>query len=118
LDHVRISTARPLDLFGENGSVLRLNLRYFVGSLRDPQRFPGTLLTGARAQLDLFDQLELGGTRLLQLCGDGAPSCSFGQFLEEHFVRQSGPTGAGISNNRLSFDISYLFKALRGARAY
>jgi hypothetical protein len=118
LDHVRISTARPLDLIGDNGSILRLNLRYFVARLRDPQRFSGTLLTGARAQLDLFEGLELGGTRLLQLGGDGAPSFSFGEFILEHFIRQSGPTGAGISNNRLSFDIAYSFRALRGARAY
>jgi len=55
LDHVRISTARPLDLIGDNGSILRLNLRYFVARLRDPQRYHGTLLTGARAQLDLFE---------------------------------------------------------------
>jgi len=118
LDHVRISTARPLNLIGENGSILRLSLRYFVGVLRDPQRFHRTLVTGSRAQLDLFDGLELGGTRLLQLGGAGAPSFTFGQFVAEHFVRQSGPTGVGISNNRLSFDISYVFRALRGARAY
>jgi hypothetical protein len=118
LDHVRISTARPLNLIGENGSILRLSLRYFVGVLRDPQRFHHTLVTGSRAQLDLFDGLELGGTRLLQLGGDGAPSFTFGQFVAEHFIRQSGPTGVGISNNRLSFDISYSFRALRGARAY
>src|SRR5216684_4169141 len=43
LDHVRISTARPLNLIGENGSILRLSLRYFVGVLRDPQRFHRTL---------------------------------------------------------------------------
>ncbi len=118
LDHVRISTARPLDLIGDHGSILRLSLRYFVGVLRDPQRFHRTLVTGSRAQLDLFDGLELGGTRLLQLGGAGAPSFTFGQFVAEHFIRQSGPTGVGISNNRLSFDISYVFRALRGARAY
>jgi len=118
LDHVRISTARPLDLLGDRGSILRLSLRYFIARLRDPQRFHGTLLTGARAQLVLFDQLELGGTRFLQLGGDGAPSFTLGQFVLEHFVRQTGPDGAGISNNRLSFDISYVFGPLRGARAY
>ncbi len=118
LDHVRISTARPLNLIGDHGSILRLSLRYFVGVLRDPQRFHRTLVTGSRAQLDLFDGLELGGTRLLQLGGAGAPSFTFGQFVAEHFVRQTGPGGAGISNNRLSFDISYVFRRLRGARAY
>jgi hypothetical protein len=115
---LRISTARPLNLLGENGSILRLSLRYFVAVLRDPQRFHHTLLTGSRAQLDLFDGLELGGTRLLQLGGDGAPSFTFGQFVAEHFFRHSGATGVGISNNRLSFDISYTLRALRGARAY
>jgi hypothetical protein len=118
LDHARISTARPLDLIGDHGSILRLSLRYFVGVLRDPQRFHHTLVTGSRAQFDLFDGLELGGTRLLQLGGDGAPSFTFGEFLLEHLIRQSGPSGVGISNNRLSFDISYAFRALRGARAY
>src|SRR5437868_420740 len=119
LDQVRISTSHPLNVLGENGSLLRFSARYFVARLRDPQRFHGTLLTGARAQLDWFDGLEFGGTRLLQLGGEGAPDFGgLGGFIKEHFIRQSGPTGVGVSNNRLSFDASYAFRSLRGARLY
>jgi hypothetical protein len=118
-DHARISTAHPIDILGENGSLLRLSLRYFIARLRDPQRFHGTLLTGSRAQIDLFDGLEVGGTRLLQLGGEGAPGFGgLGGFIVEHFRRQTGPTGAGVSNNRLSFDAAYVFRGLRGARVY
>ena len=115
LDHVRISTSHPLELGTE---AVRLSLRYFVARLRDPQRFHGTLLTGARAQLDLFEGLQLGGTRLLELGGDGAPSFTFGQFVLEHLFRQGSSQGAGISNNRLSFDAAYTAKSLRGTRVY
>jgi hypothetical protein len=118
LDHIRISTARPLDLLGHRGSILRLSLRYFVARLRDPQRFKGTLLTGSRGQIDLFDSLSLGGTRLLQLGGDGAPSLTFREFVLEHFKRQGDPNSAGLSNNRISFDASYTVRPLRGLRAY
>ena len=115
LDHVRISTSHPLELGTE---AVRISLRYFVARLRDPQRFHGTLLTGGRAQLDLFEGLELGGTRLLELGGDGAPSFTFGQFVLEHLFRQGSSQGAGISNNRLSFDAAYTAKSLRGTRFY
>jgi len=115
LDHARISTSHPLEL---GTKALRLSLRYFVARLRDPQRFHGTLLTGARAQIDLFESLELGGTRLLELGGDGAPPFTFGQFVLEHLFRQGKAQGAGISNNRLSFDAAYTAKSLRGTRVY
>ncbi|MFL5409470.1 MAG: capsule assembly Wzi family protein, partial [Myxococcales bacterium] len=118
LDHVRVSTAHPVDLIGERGSVLRLNVRYLLGRLRDPQRFPGTLVTAARMQFDIADALELGGTRLLELGGEGAPPVTFREFVLEHFSRQTGASGAGISNNRLGFDASYTFRKLRGVRAY
>ena len=85
-------------------SWLKLSLLYFIDVLRDPQKFHDALLDCTRAQLDFFDRVSLGGSRLLQLGGDGAPDYGgFSGFVSEHFGRTS--TGAA-ENNRLSFDVA------------
>lgn len=95
---------------------VRLSLFYFLDRLRPPQRFTGTLLDGARAQLDFGNRFQLGGSRLLQLGGQGAPP--FGGlegFVLEHFGREDG---GDAENNRLSFDASLHIPELRSARLY
>jgi len=52
---------------------VRISLLYFIDRLRQPQTFPGTLLDCARAQLDFGQRVQLGGSRMLELGGDGAP---------------------------------------------
>lgn len=87
-------------------SWLKLSLLYFIDRLRDPQTFPGTLLDCTRAQLDFFDAVSLGGSRLLQIGGDGAPYYGgFSGWIWEHFGREAANT-AGPENNRLSFDLA------------
>jgi hypothetical protein len=82
------------------------------------------MLTVLRAQLDLFDQLEIGGTHLLQLNGDGAPGhLGFSDAIVEHFTRKGvspGSNNADIdySNRRIAFDAAYTMKFLLGARLY
>jgi hypothetical protein len=97
---------------------VRLSLFYFLDRLRDPQRFHGTLLDLARAQLDFWDRVQLGGSRMLMLGGEGAPDYGgFTGFILEHFGRTK--EGAGTAeNNRLSFDLSVRVPELRGARFY
>ena len=56
LDHVRLSTVRPLAITDD----LRGSLFYAIGRLRDPQTFPGNLVTIARGQLDIAGTIELG----------------------------------------------------------
>ncbi len=51
---------------------LRVSLFYFLDRLRDPQTFSGTLLDCTRMQLDFFDRVQFGGSRLLQLGGEGS----------------------------------------------
>lgn len=109
-DHVRIGTARPLELAG-----VRVSLLWFVARLREPQTFAGTLVSGQRLQVELSDRLAVGASRLLQLGGRGAPHVGLREFFLEHFVREGDPAGVGISNNRLSFDAAL---ALPGARVY
>jgi hypothetical protein len=101
-------------------SWLRLSLFYFLDRLRGPQTFRGTLLDCTRAQLDFADRVQLGGSRLLQLGGEGAPDYGgFTGFILEHFARMYERVGAGIAeNNRLSFDLSIRIPELRGARFY
>jgi len=95
-------------------SWLRLSLFYFLDRLRDPQTFSGTLLDCTRAQLDFADRIQLGGSRLLQLGGKGAPDYGgFWGWIEEHFGRNRN-----AENNRLSFDLSVRLPELRGGRVY
>jgi hypothetical protein len=119
LDQVRLSTAEPFDLAGPDGAVLRGNLLYVVGQLREPQTFPGNLVTVARGQLDLFDRLELGMMQLLQLGGEGAASIGLLDFVAEHVRRRDPSAGPNDSSNRrLSFDLAAQVPALLGARLY
>src|SRR2546421_3977450 len=99
---------------------IRISLLYFLDRLRDPQRFHGTLLDCARAQLDFWNRVQLGGSRLLQIGGDGAPYYGgFTGFILEHFGRTREGVGQGTAeNNRLSFDLSIRIPELRGARLY
>src|SRR5258708_2046030 len=101
-------------------SWLHLSLFYFLDRLRGPQTFRGTLLDCTRAQLDFADRVQLGGSRLLQLGGEGAPDYGgFTGLILEHFARVYERVGTGIAeNNRLSFDLSIRFPELRGARVY
>jgi hypothetical protein len=94
----------------------RLSIFYFFDRLRDPQRFQGTILDCARAQLDFADRVQLGGSRMLELGGQGAPDYGgFWGFIKEHFG-QDGPGTA--ANSRLSFDVAVLLPELAGTRAY
>ena len=96
---------------------VRLSALYFLERLRAPQTYPGTLLDCARMQLDFFDRVQLGGSRLLQLGGEGGPPVGgLKGFILEHFSRQGGDLG--ISNNRLSFDLSVRLPWLWASRAY
>ncbi|MGZ6142144.1 MAG: capsule assembly Wzi family protein [Myxococcales bacterium] len=94
-------------------SWLKINFFYFLDRLRDPQTFGGTLLDCTRAQLDFFDRVQIGGSRLLQFGGDGAPDIGgLWGFLGEHFGRSSA-NSAGAENNRVSFDLAVRLGTLR-----
>jgi len=95
---------------------VRFSLFYFIDRLRDPQRFNGTLLDCTRAQFDFGQRVQLGGSRMLELGGEGAPDYGgFSGFIREHV----GRTGSGIAeNNRLSFDLTVRVPEWSGARLY
>ena len=97
---------------------VRVSLFYFIDRLRSPQRFEGSLLDCARAQIDFGQRVQLGGSRMLELGGKGAPDYGgFSGFILEHFGRTREGVGTA-ENNRLSFDLSVRFPELRGARLY
>lgn len=99
-------------------SWLRLSIFYTLNRLRDPQTFSGTLLDLTRAQLDLFGVVQLGGSRILQLGGEGAPDYGgLWGFLDEHLSRSIRRRDGGAENNRLSFDLAVRLPVL-GARLY
>ena len=114
LDMLRAWT-RPLELPFFDA---RVSFLYFIARLRDPQFYPGTFVDCTRMQLDLFNHLELGGSRLLQFGGSGAPTIGLGSFIGEHFSRDYDSTGAPLGDNRLAFDAAVTVPALAGARFY
>jgi hypothetical protein len=119
IDQLRLSTARPLDLAGVNGSALRGSLTYLLGRLRAPQTYPGNFVSITRGQLDILDSFELGMSQLLQLGGDGAPSFGVWDFVLEHLRRRDASASAtDSSNRRISFDVSARIAAFAGARFY
>jgi len=115
IDQIRLSTARPVALAGAGGSILRASALFFLGRLRDPQRFDGSLVDGTRLQADLWDTVEIGLTHLIQLGGDGAPDFSVGDYLLEH-VQHNAESGE-FANHRLSGDVAVTVPDL-GLRAY
>jgi hypothetical protein len=119
LDHVRLSTSRPLPLAGVDGDTLRGSILYVVGRLRSPQTFAGPLLTIARAQVDVHDQVEIGMMQLLQLGGEGSPGFGAWDFILEHVRRRNLSAAEGdTSNRRIGFDVSARIAALANARIY
>ncbi len=115
LDQLRLSTSHPLALTDD----LRGSLLYVVGRLRDPQTYPGNLVTIARGQLDIANNFELGMMQLLQLGGDGAPGFTAWQFITEHVTRRdASATAADTSNRRIGFDMAARVAGLHGARFY
>jgi capsule assembly protein Wzi len=114
-DQIRVQTSHPLKIPRIPVTVSAL---YAVGRLRDPQTFHNTLVTLARLELAIADQLELGAQQLLQLGGDGAVQYGFGDFLAEHFTRTGNQMGAGASNRRDSLEAVYTNKWARGLRMY
>ncbi len=115
IDHIRLSTAHPVAIAGAGGSILRASALFFLGRLRDPQRFDGALVDGTRLQADLWDTVEIGLTHLIQLGGDGAPDFSFGDYLLEH-VQHNAESGE-FANHRLSGDVAVTVPDL-GLRVY
>ena len=110
--------APPLDHASVAIAADRGRLLYVVGRLRDPQRFPGNLVTIARGELQL-GAVRLGGMQLLQLEGEGAPHLGVWDFLVEHVTRtepSAGPTDS--SNRRVGLDVEWRIAGFGGARLY
>lgn len=112
LDHVRMSTAKPIALT----SSLDASVLWIVGQLREPQRYPDNLVSITRGQLDIAHTVEVGITQLLQTGGDGAPAVGVWDFLLEHVRRGNLSAGeADTSNRRLGLDVA---ARIAGGRLY
>jgi hypothetical protein len=113
LDHLRLSGARPLALSRR----VRASVVYILGRLAGPQTYPDDLVSIARAQVDLYDRVELGAMQLLQLGGDGAPSFGLWDFVLEHVRRRDPSAGpSDSSNRRVGLDVAARIAGLGGAR--
>ena len=114
LDHARVST-RALAISDDvSGSLL-----YLVGRLRDPQTYPGNLVTIARGQLDIAGTYSIGMMQQLQLAGEGAPGFDAWDFIREHITRRDpSATATDSSNRRIGFDLSARIAGLHDARLY
>jgi hypothetical protein len=117
IDHLR-AQVRPFALPFIDGDALRVSLLYFIARLRQPQGRDGTLVDCARVQLDLFERVELGVSRLLVFGGDGAPNVSFSDFVYMHTHPMKYLDGIPLGDNRVAFDLAVSVPQLAGARAY
>ncbi|HEX4381884.1 MAG TPA: capsule assembly Wzi family protein [Myxococcales bacterium] len=99
---------------------VKFSALYFIDRLRNPQIFHGTLLDLLGFQLDFWNRVSFGGSRALQLGGDGSPDYGgFGGFLLEHFGRTKEFTGVGTAeNNRLSVNFAVRIPEWRSTRLY
>ena len=116
-DQLRAWT-RPFSLPFLDPDAVRVSFFYFLARLRDPQFHEGAFIDCTRMQLDLFRRVQLGGTRLLQFGGSGAPPIGPGSFITEHFGRYYDAKGTPLGDNRLAFDLSVAVPDLLGARFY
>jgi hypothetical protein len=117
IDQLRASI-RPFALPFIDGDALRVSLLYFIARLRPPQGLDGALVDCARVQLDFFDRVELGVSRLLMFGGNGAPNVSFSDFVYLHTHPMKYQDGTPLGDNRVSFDLAVSVPQLAGARAY
>lgn len=116
LDQLRAQLA-PIDLIGDDGDVMRGSAVFFLGRLRQPQRFDGSLVDGTRVQVDLWNRLELALTHLIVLGGDGAPEFSAVDYVLEHVRHKAGPPSQlGFASNRLAADVALTVPSARGLR--
>ena len=117
LDQLRAWT-RPFALPYLTGDILRVSFLYFIARLRQPQFYDGTYIDCTRMQLDLFNRIQLGGSRLLQFGGNGAPTVGVDDFIAEHFARKYDAAGRPLGDNRLALDLSVAIPELYGSRLY
>jgi hypothetical protein len=107
--------APPLDQVRVDARVWKASGTYVLGRLRDPQTYPGDLVSIVRGQLDL-GAVQVGGMQMLQLDGDGAPGFSFTDFILEHFRRRDASASAtDSSNRRIGADIAWHIAGFGGA---
>ena len=110
--------AVPLDQARVDARIGLASGTYVLGRLRDPQTYPGDLVSIARGQLDL-GSVSVAGMQMLQLDGDGAPGFGFVDFILEHFRRRDASASAtDSSNRRVGADVTWHIAGFGGARLY
>lgn len=110
--------AVPLDQVRVDAKLGPASGTYVLGRLRDPQTYPGALVSIARGQLDL-GEVTVGAEQLLQLDGDGAPGFGLVDFILEHFRRRDASAMAtDSSNRRVGADVTWHIAGFGGARLY
>jgi len=107
--------APPLDQIRIDAHAWKASATYVLGRLRDPQTYPGDLVSIVRGQLD-FGTVQVGAMQMLQLDGDGAPGFDFTDFILEHFRRRDASASAtDSSNRRVGADVAWHIAGFGGA---
>jgi hypothetical protein len=115
LDQVRLSTAHPLEL---TDSVHAEGL-YVLGRLRDPQTYPGDVVSIVRGQLDFGTRAQVGLMEMVQMEGTGAPHLGVWDFILEHFERHDlSGSATDSSNRRFGGDANIRIDGFGGGRIY
>jgi hypothetical protein len=101
-----------------NARIGPLEGTYVLGRLRDPQTYPGDLVSIVRGAVHT-DHVDVGAMQLLQLGGDGAPGFGLVDFILEHFRRRDASASAtDSSNRRVGADVDWRIAGFGGARLY
>ena len=110
--------APPLDMARVDARLWNLHGTYVLGRLRDPQTYPGDLVSIARGEAR-FGPVDVGAMQMLQLDGDGAPGFGLVDFILEHFRRRDASASAtDSSNRRVGADVALRIAGFGGARIY
>jgi hypothetical protein len=110
--------APPLDMARVDARLGPLEGTYVLGRLRDPQTYPGNLVSIVRGVAHAGG-VDVGVMQLLQLGGEGAPGFGIGEFILEHFRRRDASASTSDSSNRrVGADVSWRIAGFGGARLY
>lgn len=110
--------APPLDMARVTARLGPLEGTYVLGRLRDPQTYPGNLVSIVRGVVHAGD-VDVGAMQLLQLAGDGAPGFGLVDFILEHVRRRDASASAtDSSNRRVGADVDWRIAGFGGARLY
>ncbi len=124
------NNARPLDMIKASNpspSFLPWYFRYmgpirytvFVANMGPEREFPRSFLTGFKVSIKPAHFLEMGLSHIMNIGGEGAPTVSFFDGVQEFFMHRAGNTQVqNLANHLFGLDFRCLMPFLRNSQVY